>query len=166
MVSTTRHILRPVAALVIGLLPLTGHAQDRIGEIVQPVTGTDRAVYVPLNPPVILPRFIGNWATHASTCVKQPYTNRMELRPDIAIIAGHVFTVQEAFAESGPTRDEGDNLGTARAESHADADDMVVGLRRSEKDGMRHINFRFSHRTGRLILEEVGKPRRAYVHCS
>jgi len=144
----------------------TADAQDRIGEIVQPATGTGRTVYVPLAPAGILPRFIGTWATRGGKCIGQHYTHRMELRADLAIIAGHALRVQETFTEGGPERDEGDDLGDERAQNHADADDMVVGLLRSGEPDMRHIHFWFSLRTGRLILEEVGKPRRAYVRCT
>ena len=141
-------------------------AQDGVGQIVQPATGTDRAVYVPIEPHVILPRFIGTWATRSGKCIGQHYTNRMELRTNLAIIAGHAFKVQDAFAEGGRERDEGDNLGAERAQDHAGAGDMVVGLLRSGETEMRHIHFWVSYRTGRLILEEVGKPRRAYVRCT
>lgn len=140
--------------------------RDRVGEIVQSATGTDRAVYVPIEPHVILPRFLGTWATRGGKCIGQNYTNRMELRPNLAIIAGHALAVQEAFAEGGSERDEGDDLGAERAQDHAGTGDMVVGLLRSGETEMRHIHFWFSYSTGRLILEEVGKPRRAYVRCT
>lgn len=141
-------------------------AQDGVGQIVQPPTGTERAVYVPIDPHVILPRFIGTWATRGGKCLGQHYTNRMELRTNLAIIAGHALMVEKAFAEGGSERDEGDGLGAERAQDHAGASDMVVGLLRSGETEMRHIHFWFSYRTGRLILEEVGKPRRAYVRCT
>lgn len=141
-------------------------AQDGVGQIVQPATGTERAVYVPIAPPVILPRFIGTWATRGGKCIGQNYTNRMELRADLAIIAGHALTVKTAAVEGGRERDEGDDLGYERAQNHAGVGDMVVGLLRSGETEMRHIHFWFSYRTGRLILEEVGKPRRAYVRCT
>lgn len=140
--------------------------RDRVGEIVQPATGTERAVYVPIAPPVILPRFIGTWATRGGKCIGQNYINRMELRSDLAIIAGHALTVKTAAVEGGRERDEGDDLGYEQAQNHAGAGDMVVGLLRSGETEMRHIHFWFSYRTGRLILEEVGKPRRAYVRCT
>lgn len=144
----------------------TPDTQDRVGEIVQPATGTDRAVYVPLTPTEILPHFIGTWATRGSKCIGQHYTHRMELRADLAVIAGHALTVQEVSAEGGQERDEGDDLGYERAQDHADADDMVVGLLRSGETDMRRIHLWFSYHTGRLILEEVGKPRKAYVRCT
>lgn len=141
-------------------------AQDGVGQIVQPATGTDRAVYVPIEPHVILPRFLGTWATRGGKCIGQNYTNRMELRADLAIIAGHALTVKEVSAEGSQERDEREELGFERAQDHAGAGDMVVGLLRSGETEMRHIHFWFSSRTGRLILEEVGKPRRAYVRCT
>ena len=144
----------------------TPDARDRVGEIVQPATGTDRAVYVPIEPHVILPRFLGTWATRGGKCIGQNYANRMELRADLAIIAGHALTVKKVFAEGNQDRNEREELGFERAQGHAGDGDMLVGLLRSGEAEMRHIHFWFSYRTGRLILEEVGKPRRAYVRCT
>lgn len=140
-------------------------AQEGIGEIVLPATGTDRAVYAPLDRPVILPSFVGNWATRPGRCVGQSYKNRMGLRPDLAIIAGQALTVRVTYVEAGPPRDRAGDQPLPAA-SHAKSRDMLVSLVRSGEDTIRNVHFRFSNTSGRLIVEEVGKPRRAYVRCS
>lgn len=140
-------------------------AQEGIGEIVLPATGTDRAVYAPLDRPVILPSFVGNWATRPGRCVGQSYKNRMGLRPDLAIIAGQALTVRVTYVEAGPPRDRAGDQPLPAA-SHAKSRDMLVSLVRSGEDTIRNVHFRFSDTSGRLIVEEVGKPRRAYVRCS
>lgn len=140
-------------------------AREGIGEIVQPATGTDRAVYAPLDRPVILPRFLGNWAARAGKCIGQSYKNRMGLRPDLAIIAGQALTVREAYVDPGLPRDRAGD-GPLRAADHANAQDMLIRAIRSGEEDARAIHLRFSSRSGRLIVEEVGKPRRAYVRCS
>lgn len=140
-------------------------AQDGVGQIVQPATGTDRAVYAPLDRPVILPRFLGNWATRPGKCIGQSYKNRMGLRPDLAIIAGQALTVREAYVDAGPPRDRaGDE--PLPVDDYANARDMLIRVVRSGEDTSRAIHFQFSSSSGRLIVEEVGKPRRAYVRCS
>lgn len=138
--------------------------QEGIGQIVQPATGTDRAVYTPLDRPVILPQFFGTWAAKAGKCLPQSYKNRMELRSDLAIIAGHSFTVRTVYVDAGPPNDREGDIPLPAA-SYADARDMLVELARAGDGAPRIIHFHFSDRSGRLILEEVGKARTAYVRC-
>jgi hypothetical protein len=141
------------------------NAQDGVGQIVQPATGTDRAVYAPFDRPVILPRFLGNWATRPGKCIGQSYRNRMGLRSDLAIIAGQALVVREAYVDAGPPRDRaGDD--PLRAADYANAQDMLIRVIRSGEEDTRAIHLLFSGRSGRLIVEEVGKPRSAYVRCS
>ena len=139
--------------------------EGKIGEIVQPATGTGRAVYAPLDQAVILPRFLGRWAVRSGKCVGQRYTDRIELDQNLAILAGHTFTVRTALVEAGAqsTANEGQAL---RAGEYANASDLLVGFDLPGPDGPRYIHFRFARGSGRLIVEEVGKPRRAYVRCS
>lgn len=168
--SQRQSILLAISALIITtvVLPCSGKAQTpegKIGEIVQPATGTGRAVYAPLDQAVILPRFLGRWAVRSGKCVGQRYTDRMELDQNLAILAGHTFTVQTALVEAGP-QSAANEVHAPRADDYADAGDLLVGFDRPGPDGPRYIHFRFAHGSGRLIVEEVGKPRRAYVRCS
>lgn len=138
---------------------------EGVGQIVQPATGTDRAVYAPLDRPAILPRFLGNWATRPGKCIGQSYKNRMGLRPDVAIIAGQALTVREAYVDAGPPRDRaGDE--PLHVEDYANVRDMLIRVARSGEETSRAIHFQFSSSSGLLIVEEVGKPRSAYVRCS
>jgi hypothetical protein len=89
----------------------------------------------------------------------------MELDQNLAILAGHTFTVQTALVEAGP-QSAANEVHAPRADDYADAGDLLVGFDRPGPDGPRYIHFRFAHGSGRLIVEEVGKPRRAYVRCS
>ena len=138
--------------------------EEGIGQIVRPATGTDRAVYAPLDRPVILPQFVGTWATQPGKCLPQSYKNRMELRPDLAIVAGHAYTLRATFVNVGlPADREGDE--PLPASEFSGARDMLTDLSRAGEGTARMIHFHFSDRSGRLILEEVGKPRMAYVRC-
>ncbi|MDX8356865.1 hypothetical protein [Sphingopyxis terrae] len=140
-------------------------AQDGVGEIVQPATGTDRAVYAPIAPSAILPHFLGDWATRSGNCVGQSYKNRMGLKPDLAIIAGEALTVRTVYVDTGTSHDRDDDA-PPRAADYADARDMLASLVRPGSEAVHFVHFRFSEASGRLIVEEVGKPRRAYVRCS
>ncbi|MBN9032651.1 MAG: hypothetical protein BGO05_12410 [Rhizobiales bacterium 63-7] len=168
--SQRRGILLAISALIITtvVFPCSGKAQTpegKIGEIVQPATGTGRAVYAPLDQAVILPRFLGRWAVLSGKCVGQRYTDRMELDQNLAILAGRTLTVQTALVEADP-QSTANEAQPPRAGDYADADDLLVGFDRPGPDGPRYIHFRFARGSGRLIVEEVGKPRRAYVRCS
>lgn len=140
-------------------------AQDRIGAIVRPATGTGRAVYAPLDRPIILPRFRGAWAITRGQCVRQHYTNRMDLQRDVAIVAGHAYRVREAYVIGRGSRNERDDGGYVRAEDFLRAGDTILVLFRSGETTVRRVNLRFSSLSARLIFEEVGKPRRGYVRC-
>ncbi|MBN9549279.1 MAG: hypothetical protein J0H31_10470 [Alphaproteobacteria bacterium] len=165
-----RIVILAASALMVAaiLLPPGSQAQTPeggIGEIVQPATGAGRAIYAPLDQAVILPRFLGRWAVRSGKCVGQKYTDRMELSQRLAILAGRSLTVQAALVEAGP-QGGADDGPSPRADDYADADDLLVGFDQPDGDGPRYIHFRFEGEGGRLIVEEVGKPRRAYVRCS
>ena len=157
------------AILLCVAMPLSASAkpgaQDGVGEIVQPATGTDRAVYAPIAPSAILPHFLGDWATRSGNCVGQSYKNRMGLKPDLAIIAGEALTVRTVYVDTGTSHDRDDDA-PPRAADYADARDMLASLVRPGSEAVHFVHFRFSEASGRLIVEEVGKPRRAYVRCS
>ena len=139
--------------------------QDGVGEIVRPATGTDRAVYAPIDRPIILPPFLGTWAVRSGKCIGQSYRDRMELHTDLAIVAGEAFTVQGTYVDAGPPHDRaGDE--PLRSADYSNTRDMLVGLVRSGEEDTRFVHFRFSDRSGKLLVEEVGKPRRAFVRCA
>lgn len=157
------------ALLLCGLAPIAGAAkpdtQDGVGEIVRPATGTDRAVYAPIDRPIILPPFLGTWAVRSGKCIGQSYRDRMELHTDLAIVAGEAFTVQATYVDVGPPYDRaGDE--PLRSADYSNRRDMLVGLLRSGEEDTRFVHFRFSDRSGKLLVEEVGKPRRAFVRCA
>lgn len=170
MQSRRQGTLFAISVLMIATtaLPRSGEAQtheDKIGEIVQPATGAGRAVYAPLDQAVILPRFLGRWAVRSGRCIGQKYTDRMELDPNLAILAGRTFVVQTALVEAA-SQGTADDVQPPRAGDYADAGDLLVGFDQPGGDGPRYIHFRFAGGSGRLLVEEVGKPRRAYVRCS
>jgi len=142
----------------------TQTSEGKIGEIVQPATGAGRAVYAPLDQAVILPRFLGRWAMRSGKCIGQKYTDRMELDQNLAILAGRTFTVRAALVEAAP-QTTADDAQSPRAGDYANANDLLVGFDQTGNDDLRYIHFRFARASGRLIVEEVGKPRRAYVRC-
>ncbi|MBD3728368.1 MAG: hypothetical protein IE933_01550 [Sphingomonadales bacterium] len=140
-------------------------AQEGIGQIVEPATGTDRAVFAPLDRPAILPRFLGDWAARSGKCIGQSYKDRMGLTPDMAIVAGHALIVGAVYVDAGAPRDRaGDE--PLLSPDFADAQEMLVSFTRAGEEETRFIHFEFSRKSGRLIVEEVGQPRRAYVRCS
>lgn len=148
------------------VLPGPAKAQipdGRIGEIVQPATGAGRAIYAPLERPMILPRFLGRWAVRAGRCVGQPYTDRLELDPGLAIIAGRTLPLQTVLVE---TAQQDRAAPPPRAEDYAYASDLLVVFNQAGRNGVRYIHFKIVGLDGRLIVEEVGKPRRAYVRCA
>lgn len=168
--SQAQGMLLAISALIIATTVRPCNAEvltpeGKIGEIVQPATGAGRAVYAPLDPAVILPRFLGRWAVRSGKCVGQKYMDRMELDQNLAILAGHTFTVQAALVEAGAQR-AANAARVPRAGDYANAGDLLVGFDRPGPDGPRYIHFRFARGSGRLIVEEVGKPRRAFVRCS
>lgn len=166
----TRNLPTRIGALIGAILlsssvfPVQSEAQDRIGEIVQPSTGADRAVYVPMDQAVILPRFLGKWATSSGKCRSRDSADRMELQQRLAVLGSSRLPVRAALVEVDPQGADDDSQ-PPRAQDYANAEDILVRFGRPGS-GPRHIHFRFVKGGPRLIVEEVGKPRRAYIRCS
>lgn len=152
------HVLAPGSAQAQAQIP-----EDRIGDIVQPATGAGRAVYAPLARPMILPRFLGRWAVRPGRCVGQPYTDRLQMDPGLAIIAGRTLPVQTVLVE---TAQQGRAAPPPNAEDHGYASDLLIVFDQAGRTGVRYIHFKIVGLDGRLIVEEVGQPRRAYVRCA
>ncbi|MFC0590133.1 hypothetical protein ACFFF7_11965 [Novosphingobium aquiterrae] len=139
-------------------------AQDRIGEIVQPASGTGRAVYAALDQAVILPRFLGKWAIDRDSCRRRESAGHIELQQRLAIMGKSRLAVQAALVEIDPDS-AGDDGKSPRARDYANADDILVRFGQQGREP-RYIHFRFGYGGARLIVEEVGQPRRAYVRCA
>ncbi len=165
MTAQVPRAIKTATAFALLLFPVASPADDRVGEIVRPATGTGRAVYETLDLPVILPHFLGTWAVKPGRCIGQKSRDRMELQQGLGIIMGHALSVETVLVDAGG-QDEGESGQRPRASDFADARDLLVGFNNDGAEELRYIHFRFASGNTRLIVEEVGKPRRAYVRCS
>ena len=159
-------IFRLAVVLLSGaLLPHKSDAQDRVGEIVEPATGTGRAVYVRLDQAVILPRFLGHWAVRSGKCSAQKSTDRIDFQKRVVVLRGRRLAVQGALVEIDPQTSL-DYDPPARAVDQANTDDFLVDFGRPGNDDGPYVHFRIAPSGTRLIVEEAGKPQRIYVRCS
>lgn len=157
----------PAILLISVALAGVAYAQppdERPGEIVRPATGAGRAVYAPLDQAWIPSRLQGRWAARPGRCVGQLYTDRMELGPQLAIVDGRTLAIHTVLAEAG-AQAPAPGGGPPHANDLATMSDVLVAFDQSGRPEPRHIHFRLARAGDRLIVEEVGKPRRAYVRC-
>lgn len=169
--------VRMAAAFATALTLATGSAAsakdfdvERNTDIVQPATGTGRAIFIPLDKPQILPRLRGVWGESDAHCAATVtgLAKRETGSAGIQIVGeNHVLTqagrwqAVSVLVEGLPLEAD---VRSGRLSDHKDDGGNVLTFR---EDGgpERHVYMYLTPR-GKLAEEEIGRNRVVLMRCS